>query len=81
VPGYEVSTFYALWAPKNTPPEIVERMKRELRTAFEAPAIKEAWERQGSIIPTLMGAEFGTFIGNEVTRWGKVVKDAGVKLE
>jgi len=81
VPGYEVSTFYALWAPKNTPPEIVERMKRELRTAFEAPAIKEAWERQGSDIPTLMGAEFGAFIHNEIARWGKVVKEAGVKME
>jgi tripartite-type tricarboxylate transporter receptor subunit TctC len=80
-PGYEVSTFYALWAPKNTPPEIVERMKRELRTALEAPAIKEAWERQGSEIPTLMGAEFGGFVSGEIARWNKVVKDAGVKLE
>ncbi|HEV2604193.1 MAG TPA: tripartite tricarboxylate transporter substrate binding protein [Microvirga sp.] len=80
-PGYEVSTFYALWAPKNTPPEIVERMKRELRTALEAPAIKEAWERQGSDIPTLMGAEFGGFVSAEIARWNKVVKEAGVKLE
>jgi tripartite-type tricarboxylate transporter receptor subunit TctC len=80
-PGYEVSTFYALWAPKNTPPAIVERMKQELRTALESPSIKEAWERQGSDIPTLMGAEFGQFVSGEIGRWNKVVKEAGVKLE
>ena len=81
VPGYEVSTFYALWAPKNTPPEIVERMKKELRTALDSPTIKEAWERQGSAIPTLMGAEFGSYIHDEIARWSKVVKEAGVKME
>jgi tripartite-type tricarboxylate transporter receptor subunit TctC len=81
VPGYEVSTFYALWAPKNTPPEIVERMKKELRTALDSPTIKEAWERQGSDIPTLMGAEFGSYIHDEIARWSKVVKEAGVKLD
>ena len=38
-PGYEVSTFYALWAPKNTPPDIVERMKRELRVRLRHPTV------------------------------------------
>lgn len=81
VPGYEVATFYALWAPKGTPPEIVERMTKELRTALQSPLVKDAWARQGSDIPTLMGAEFGAFIASEIARWGKVVKDAGVKLD
>ena len=81
LPGYEVSTFYALWAPKGTPPAIVERMTKELQTALQAPTIREAWARQGSEIPTLTGAEFGAFVGSEITRWAKVVKDAGVKLE
>ncbi|HEX2137258.1 MAG TPA: tripartite tricarboxylate transporter substrate binding protein [Microvirga sp.] len=81
VPGYEVSTFYGLWAPKNTPPAIVERMTKELQTALQAPAIREAWTRQGSESPTLTRAEFGAFVSAEVARWAKVVKDAGVKLE
>jgi len=81
VPGYEVSTFYALWAPKGTPPAIVDRMTRELRTALQSPGIRESWARQGSEIPTLTGPEFGAFVSSEIARWGKVVKDAGVKLE
>jgi tripartite-type tricarboxylate transporter receptor subunit TctC len=81
VPGYEVSTFYALWAPKGTPPAIVDRMTKELQTALQSPGIRDAWARQGSEIPTLTGADFGAFVSSEIARWGKVVKDAGVKLE
>jgi tripartite-type tricarboxylate transporter receptor subunit TctC len=81
VPGYEVSTFYALWAPKGTPAPIVERMTKELQTALQVPAIKEAWARQGSDIPTLTGPEFGAFVSSEIARWARVVKEANVKLE
>lgn len=81
LPGYEMSTWYAMWAPKNTPPEIVQRMRQELRKALDTPAMKEAWARNGSDIPTLMGDEFGAFATAETARWGKVVADSGVKLE
>jgi tripartite-type tricarboxylate transporter receptor subunit TctC len=70
-----------MWAPKNTPPEIVERMRREVATALAAPAIKAAWEQNGSEVPSMMGPEFGKFVSAEVARWSKVVQDAGIKLE
>ena len=79
--GYEVSTWYALWAPKGTPAEVIDRMSAELRKALAADVIKDAWQKNGSPIPTLMGADFGRFVGTEVARWGKVVKDAGIKIE
>jgi tripartite-type tricarboxylate transporter receptor subunit TctC len=79
--GYEVSTWYALWAPKNTPPEIVARMTKELATALQNPTIQAAWARNGSDVPNVTGAEFGAFVKSEIARWGKVVKDADVKLE
>ncbi|MFY8040053.1 MAG: Bug family tripartite tricarboxylate transporter substrate binding protein [Bosea sp. (in: a-proteobacteria)] len=80
LPGFEVATWYALWAPKGTPPEAVERMGRELRTALASQPIKEAWARNGSDIPTLMGAEFAGFLKSEIARWGKVVSEAKVGL-
>jgi tripartite-type tricarboxylate transporter receptor subunit TctC len=79
--GYEVSTWYALWAPKGTPPDIVNRLIREVQTALKQPAIKEAWERNGSDVPDVTGEELGKFVSSEVARWDKVVKDAGVKLD
>jgi tripartite-type tricarboxylate transporter receptor subunit TctC len=80
LPGYEVATWYAVFAPKNTPADIVARMGKELRAALQVPKIKEAWERNGSDVPVVMDKEFGAFVASEVARWGKVVKDAGVKL-
>lgn len=79
LPGYEVSTWYAMWAPKNTPPEIVEKMAGELKKALAAPMIVEAWKKNGSEIPNLYGAPFGAFVKSEVGRWGKVVAEANIK--
>jgi tripartite-type tricarboxylate transporter receptor subunit TctC len=81
LPGYEVATWYALWAPKNTPAEVVARMTRELQTALKAPTVVEAWEKNGSDIPAVTGPEFATFISSEIARWGKVVRDANVKID
>lgn len=79
--GYEVATWYALWAPKGTPDAIVKRMISEVQAALKEATIKAAWERQGSDIPDLTGDAFGRFVSSEVQRWGKVVKEAGVKIE
>jgi tripartite-type tricarboxylate transporter receptor subunit TctC len=79
--GYEVSTWYAIWAPKGTPGDIVGRMAAEIRKALDVDVIKAAWKKNGSPIPTLAGAEFGKFVTSEIARWGKVVKDAGIKIE
>lgn len=79
--GYEVATWYALWAPKKTPPEIVTRMRSEVEKALKTPMITEAWKKNGSPIPTLTGDAFGKFVTAEVARWGAVVKEAQVKLD
>ena len=81
IEGYEVSTWYALWAPKGTPDDIVKRMTAEVGAALKEPSIQEAWERNGSDVPSLNGDAFGNFVSSEVKRWGEVVKQAGVKLE
>ncbi|MCP4620615.1 MAG: tripartite tricarboxylate transporter substrate binding protein [Bradyrhizobium sp.] len=81
VPGYEVSTWYGLFAPKNTPPEIVARMTKELRAAMQTASMKEAWERNGSDVPDVTGADFAKMVSAEVARWRKVVNEANVKLD
>lgn len=81
VPGFEVSTWYGVFAPKNTPPAIVERMTKELQTALNTPTIKDAWERNGTDVPAVSGKEFGVMVSSEVARWKKVVTEAGIKLE
>jgi tripartite-type tricarboxylate transporter receptor subunit TctC len=81
LPNYEVATWYGLFAPKGTPPDVVERMAKELKAALQVPAIKEAWERNGSDVPDVAGANFGKMVSAEVARWRKVVTEANVKLD
>lgn len=77
---FEVSTWYALWAIKGTPPEIVERMTAELLKALDNPTIKDTWQKNGSEVIKLTGKEFGAYVTAETARWAKVVADAKVKL-
>jgi len=79
--GYEVSTWYGLFAPRNTPPAIVDQMIKELQKAMQTPAIKEAWERNGSDVPDVTGPAFAKMVSAEVERWRKVVTEANVKLD
>jgi tripartite-type tricarboxylate transporter receptor subunit TctC len=79
VPEYEVSTWYAMWAPAGTPADIVDKMAAELTKALNAPKVKELWLSNGSATPNLTGADFGKFVDSEITRWAGVVKEAGVK--
>lgn len=81
VPTYQVSTWYGLWAPKNTPKEVVDRMIAELNKAFATPEIKNAWTSLGSEIPSTTGKAFGDFVGAEVKRWGEVAKASGATLD
>ncbi len=81
VQHFEVSTWYALWAPKGTPQSAIDRMIREIRIALDTPKLKEQWASNGSAIPDLSGPAFGAFVDSEIARWAKVVKEAGVTLD
>ena len=81
LPNYEVATWYAMWAPKGTPEPILARMTKELQTALATPNVIEAWKRNGSEIPNLYGSPLTAFVTSEVARWGKVVREANVKIE
>ena len=76
-----MSTWYGLFAQRNTPPAIVDQMVKELQKAMQTPAVKEAWERNGSDVPDVTGPAFAKMVSAEVERWRKVVKEANVKLD
>ena len=81
VPGMIVSTWYALWAVKGTPKEIVDRMYKETAKALEQKDIRDIWASQASDPGGQTPEQFGAFIHSEVLRWAKVVKEADVKIE
>ena len=81
VPGYVVSTWYGLWAPKDTPKEIVDKMTAEVTKAINSPELKEIWMNNGSETPNLTGDNFGKFVSEDIKRWAAVVKASGAKLD
>ncbi|MET0519976.1 MAG: tripartite tricarboxylate transporter substrate-binding protein, partial [Burkholderiaceae bacterium] len=81
VPGYQVATWYGLWAPKGTPREVVAAMQAELKKAFAADEIRATWQGLGTEMPTLQGEAFGQFVHGEIRRWAEVVKSSGAKLD
>ena len=81
VPGYEVSTWYGLWAIKGTPPQIIERMGAEVKKALATPDMQNRWHDAGSDVPQMSQQEFAAMLEAEIARWADVVKTANVKLE
>ncbi|MFM2054237.1 MAG: hypothetical protein RL456_2274 [Pseudomonadota bacterium] len=81
VSGYQVATWYGLWAPKGTPAEAIERMQAELQKAFAVREIRETWTMLGSDVPTLTGRAFGDFVSGEIRRWADVARASGAKLD
>jgi tripartite-type tricarboxylate transporter receptor subunit TctC len=78
---FEVTTWYAMWAVKGTPKEIIDKMYSEVVKALQLPDMKKIWEEQGATAGGQAPAEMGKFVHSEVLNWGKVVKDAGIKID
>ena len=81
MPSYQVATWYGLWAPKGTPPAVVEQMQAEMKKALNSDELKTLWAGLGANPPNIWGADFGSFAGLEVKRWAEVVKGSGAKLD
>jgi tripartite-type tricarboxylate transporter receptor subunit TctC len=79
--GYEVTTWYALWAIRGTPQPIIDRMYAETVKVLQMPDIKEIWATQGAGLGGMPPAEFDKLVKSEIAKWGKVVKDAGIKID
>jgi tripartite-type tricarboxylate transporter receptor subunit TctC len=81
VPGYEVRTWYGIWAIKGTPKDIKDRMYKEVVAAINHPDLKKIWAEQGADAGGMPPAEMEKLVRSEITKWAKVVKDAGAKID
>ncbi len=81
LPDYNVSTWYGLWAPKGTAPDVQARIVEELRRATATDELKAVWTSNGAEFGNLTQQQFGSFVSDEVKRWAAVVKASGAKLE
>jgi tripartite-type tricarboxylate transporter receptor subunit TctC len=81
LPDYTVTTWYGIWAPKGTPPDIQAHIADEVRKAIQTEELKAIWAQQGAEFPNLSQQQFALFIDGEVKRWATVVKASNVKAD
>lgn len=81
VPDFVSGTWAGIIAPAGTPKEIVDRVSAEAKKALADPALKAKLVEQGIVAVGSTPEEFRTFVGEEIARWGKVITDAGIKME
>jgi tripartite-type tricarboxylate transporter receptor subunit TctC len=79
LPGYEASTWAGIGVPLGTPPEIIERLNREVKEGLAQADIKARLADVGTVPLVLSPGEFRAYIAAEFKKWDKVVKVAGIK--
>jgi tripartite-type tricarboxylate transporter receptor subunit TctC len=81
VPGFEASSWFGVAAPKATPADIVDRLNREINLGLADPTIAARLADMGGMPLSGSPADYGKLIADETEKWGKVIRDAGIKAE
>ena len=81
VPGFDATQWIGLVAPKNVPPEIVERLNHEIQLGLADATMKTKIANLGGTALPGSAAVFGQFTASEVAKWGKVIKFANITVE
>ena len=84
LPGFSFSVWHGLYAPRGTPPGVIEKINTALRTALKDPDLVKRQEALGIAVVTdgrLAPAEHRKFFESEVARWTKTIKDSGIQPE
>ena len=81
LPDFEASSWFALFAPKGTPPEITSRLNQEVRKALETPELQMRFADLGGEIQPMSPDELMAYVRTEHEKWAKVVKASGAKVD
>jgi tripartite-type tricarboxylate transporter receptor subunit TctC len=79
VPGFDLDIWFGVSAPAKTPPDVLARYAKEIAEICEQPDVKERIARTGLSTAYLDGAKFGQLIRTDHERFGKIIRDAGIK--
>ena len=81
LPGYVVDGWFAALAPAKTPPRIVERLQAEFSAVYKMPDVDERLNAMGFDAGVMTPRETTRFIDDEIAKWGKLIRDVGIKGE
>jgi tripartite-type tricarboxylate transporter receptor subunit TctC len=81
VPGYEASVWLALLAPAGTPRDIVNRLNSEIARLMESPETRKSLYDAGVEVSLSTPEALSDYMVKEMERWGRVVRETGVRME
>jgi tripartite-type tricarboxylate transporter receptor subunit TctC len=81
VPGFEASYWTGFGVPKNTPPEIIDSLNREINAALSEPVLQARLHAFGATEVVGSPADFSRLIAGQTEKWGKVIRSTGIKPE
>jgi tripartite-type tricarboxylate transporter receptor subunit TctC len=81
VPGYVAESWYGLFAPAKTPPDVIDRLNKSAALAVQSEAFKKLGVNEGLVVVAAPPEELDRYLRAEETRWRKVIQDAGIKVE
>ena len=78
-PGFDVTSWYGLFAPANTPPAVVPKVNKDLGDVLVSADIKEKFAAMGADPLVMRPDEFTNYVRNDIAKWEKVIKASGIK--
>lgn len=81
LPGYEISTWYGVWAPANTPKDIVAKLSSEIGKLVKEPEVAKRIAELGSIPVGSTPEKFAAYNRSEQIKFAKIVKQSGAKID
>jgi tripartite-type tricarboxylate transporter receptor subunit TctC len=81
LPDYVYYVWFGLWAPKNTPQPIVEKLYAQIQKALAEPAVKERIAEDSGVPMNMPLADIQPFVQSEIAKWADVIKRAGITVQ
>jgi tripartite-type tricarboxylate transporter receptor subunit TctC len=81
IPGFEATTWFAMFAPAGTPKPVVDKLSAEVQRVFRLPEVAERLKTLGLEAVLSSPEELAAYQASEISKWTKVVKESGAKAE
>jgi tripartite-type tricarboxylate transporter receptor subunit TctC len=81
LPGFEVTNWIGIFAPAGTPAEIVTKLNAEIMRILRLPDVQARLATEGARFRPTTPEQFGAFVKAEISKWSKVIRDAGVRAD
>jgi tripartite-type tricarboxylate transporter receptor subunit TctC len=81
VPGYTAESWYGLFAPAKTPPDVIDRLNKSAALAVQSEAFRKLGVNEGLVVVAQPPEALDRYVRGEEVRWRKVIEDAGIKVE